>query len=777
MPRTTLIASLSIAMILAVSTIAIMLTGDIKFSYSNEELLANDSPELVEYQQYCKTFDNDCNYLLIGIVHPTGIFDYGFLQKVDSLVTGLEKLPFVAQVKSPTRLYQYIVNPFTIIKTPILHIHEPKNYSTDSANIFSDKKYIGSFFSLDGKALTVFVKMKDSCGCETDSKTLAAINKEIDGYHFEQHHIAGQFLIQHYYKMQTQREVIFLMVAGLFFSVLILILMLRSLIVVWIPVVISVLTIICSVALLTITKSALDQVTVMLPLLLFTIAMSNFIHLLNRFYDEIRKGFDKFDALKNTISETGLASFITALTTCVVFFALISTSMPPLRKFGFFTGWGVLIAYFFSLIILVAFFLLLKQSTINQLANKGLRQIPFLFDLFIYLLRHPKRILITTLIFILLAAGGLKFVRINNYYLDDLFAHNEMKQSLVFFETQFSGIRPFELYVELKDTTTTIFNHQVLKQLDLLQHYVAYEYEAGFVQSPLILIKSANKALNHGKESSYTVPDSANELENVENIMVYNYLDNETRKYISSDFKKGRIAGFVRDVGSVEMGRKNEALNQYVAANLDTSLIAIHLTGIGELKDKASRQINTELFFSLLLAIGVLAIFLGLLYRSFIIAGIALISNAIPLLVMIGFMGLFQIDLRISTAVVFTVTFGISIDSINRFLSRLKIELLKKKTLLYAVKSAYFTPGKAILLSSAVSSVGFLSFIFSDFQAIINTGILICTTLFVVVMITLLLLPVLILWLYKDNAFLQKTKNEDTEPEKEIASNEFTPVA
>ena len=112
-------------------------------------------------------------------------------------------------------------------------------------------------------------------------------------------------------------------------------------------------------------------------------------------------------------------------------------------------------------------------------------------------------------------------------------------------------------------------------------------------------------------------------------------------------------------------------------------------------------------------------------------------------------MGLMNIDLKVSTSIIFTISFGIAVDDTIHFLSKMKIELGKGKSILYALKRTYLSTGKAIVITSIILCGGFLTLIFSSFLGTFYIGLLVSLTLVFAVLADLFLLPILLLIFYK----------------------------
>ena len=150
----------------------------------------------------------------------------------------------------------------------------------------------------------------------------------------------------------------------------------------------------------------------------------------------------------------------------------------------------------------------------------------------------------------------------------------------------------------------------------------------------------------------------------------------------------------------------------------------------------------------LVIAFIAIAFIVGLMFRSIKMILISFVPNVFPLLLVGAFMGFTGIDLKVSTAIIFTIAFGIAVDDTIHFLSKLRLELGKGRSEMYAIKRTFIGTGKAIILTSLILVAGFLSLMISSFKGTFYTGLLVSLTLFFAVFSDLLILPVL-LWFTK----------------------------
>ena len=125
---------------------------------------------------------------------------------------------------------------------------------------------------------------------------------------------------------------------------------------------------------------------------------------------------------------------------------------------------------------------------------------------------------------------------------------------------------------------------------------------------------------------------------------------------------------------------------------------------------------------------------------------ISMIPNVIPMVMTAGIMGLFNIPLKPSTALIFGISFGISIDSTIHFLSKYKQELtFSKGNVLLAVTRSIQEAGVSMIYTSVVLFCGFIIFVFSSFGGTVALGLLTSLTLFFAMFTNLTILPSLLL--------------------------------
>src|SRR5690606_21391900 len=193
----------------------------------------------------------------------------------------------------------------------------------------------------------------------------------------------------------------------------------------------------------------------------------------------------------------------------------------------------------------------------------------------------------------------------------------------------------------------------------------------------------------------------------------------------------------------------------FVANSGDTILTSI--TGTTKLFIKGNKFLIANLKESLLLAFLLITLSMAALFANVRMIVISLIPNLLALMITAGIMGYFDIPLKASTALIFSITFGISVDNSIRFLAKYRQEILSNRfNIPLAVTDSILETGKSIIYTSIVLFAGFIIFAFSDFGGTIALGVLTSTTLVISMFTNLILLPALILTFDKP----KKTKGE-----------------
>jgi uncharacterized protein len=130
--------------------------------------------------------------------------------------------------------------------------------------------------------------------------------------------------------------------------------------------------------------------------------------------------------------------------------------------------------------------------------------------------------------------------------------------------------------------------------------------------------------------------------------------------------------------------------------------------------------------------------------RSFLLATLAILPNAIPSMCILGFMGWMDMRVNLGAAMIAAVSMGLSVDSSLHYLMRLQSDRRKGHSTRVALRAAQSEIGMAMLLSTIALVLGFGSMIVSDFVPTVVFGLTASLSMLGGLLGNLFLLPALI---------------------------------
>jgi predicted RND superfamily exporter protein len=221
---------------------------------------------------------------------------------------------------------------------------------------------------------------------------------------------------------------------------------------------------------------------------------------------------------------------------------------------------------------------------------------------------------------------------------------------------------------------------------------------------------------------------------------------NLLKGFVDSTFTQMRISYQMKDVGSIRMDSINKAVNKIVSEIFPSDQYTVQITGTTAIFLKGNSFLFDSLVSATLWSLLLISLTMGFLFPSFRMIIIAIIPNIIPLLITAGTMGYFNIPLKPSTILVFSIAFGITVDATIHFVSTFRREVIKhNKPIRIALDDTIAEVGLSMIYTMVAICSGFLIFTFSEFQGTAALGWLTGLTIITGMAANLFLLPALIL--------------------------------
>jgi len=201
------------------------------------------------------------------------------------------------------------------------------------------------------------------------------------------------------------------------------------------------------------------------------------------------------------------------------------------------------------------------------------------------------------------------------------------------------------------------------------------------------------------------------------------------------------------NIGTKEIKKIKEELRPKIDSIFNPDKYKVIITGTSLVFLKGTEYLVQNLFESMLFTLFIIGILVVLLFRSIKMVSVVVIINTIPMILTAGMMGFIGISLKPSTILIFSISYGLSIDNAINFLLKYRHELkISDKLGLHdIIKLSIEETAHSTISTAIVFVLGFSIFIASNFGGTIALGALISFTLFTAFFVNSLLLPSLIL--------------------------------
>lgn len=742
--------------------------SQIKMSYTMARMLPKSDPITVEYEDFKKQFGQDGSVIFVAIQDPE-LYSLEHFNDWYDLSYDVLDVYGVQEVVSVARLYNLIRNDslkkFDFL--PIVNSRPQTQEQVDSIKqvIYDLQLYDGRLFNKETNVSLMMITLDKAV---INSKARIGLIDDIEGRinqfgekHQIEIHYSGLPFIRTKTSQTIQTELLLFIFLLLIIASVLLFLLFRTARAVLFAMIVVILAVIWVLGTIVLFGYEITILTGILPPLLIIIGVENSIFLLNKYLSEYRDHGNKVKALSRMISRIGNANLLTNATTAAGFAAFIITSNELLVEFGIIASLNILITYLLSLFILpilFSFFPPPKPKHMKHL-EKGFISKIIQRITWIVLNRRIAVYVITSILFIGGVIGVTKLKTTGNI-VDDISKKEKLYKDMIFLEQSFNGVMPLEITVNT-NKNKGILRLSFLQKLNQLQDTLATYSEFSKPLSVVEVVKSAKQAFYRGNPKMYSLPN------NQEKNFILSYVPNlsgDGKKsildaFVDSSLAKTRISIQMANIGTNDIERILYDLEPKIDSIFPAEKYDVHLTGTSVVFLKGTDYLVNNLFMSLALAVVVITILMALIFSSARMILISLIPNVIPQILTAGMMGYFDISIKPSTILIFSIALGISVDNTIHFLSRYRLQLqhnkwqIKKSVLGALNETAYSMIFSAIVLFS-----GFYVFTLSSFGGTEALGYLVSFTLLVALFSNLFVLPSLLLTI--DKRLLTKSFKE-----------------
>jgi predicted RND superfamily exporter protein len=493
--------------------------------------------------------------------------------------------------------------------------------------------------------------------------------------------------------------------------------------------------------------------------LLLIITISLTVHLTVR-YRELRatRHYSNHDKLlRHSVLSMFRPCLYTALTTAVAFGSLIVSGILPIITFGWMMMMGVAAALIVVFTLFPAILSIIKRDESKISPNLRLNLTSALADVTAKL---DNKILYIYLGVVIISGIGLSQIRVENSFIDYFRESTEIYQGMSLFDEKLGGTLSFDVIVNLpaaEDDLDGGFDDGFGFGDDEDSNEDAYWFTAPKMEQVKAIHQYLDNDPQTGKVLSFgaviELAEKLNDDQPIDGLLwavLYNRIPETLKNTVLNPFisiDANQIRFNVRVIESAENLNRNELL-QRIEAGIESDFgfadEDVQLTGILVMYN----NVLQSLFQSQILTLGVVMLAIMLmflvLFRSFMIALICIIPNAIAAAFVLGIMGWVGIPLDIMTITIASISVGIGVDNTIHYMHRFKREFPRIGNYRDTMYFCHNSIGRAMYFTSMTIVAGFSILALSNFIPTIVFGLLTSLAMLVALVGSLTLLPKLL---------------------------------
>jgi len=488
---------------------------------------------------------------------------------------------------------------------------------------------------------------------------------------------------------------------------------------------------------------ALNQVNITAPVIILTIAVCDAVNLLVIYLRNLSISGDRLQAMRDSLNINLQPIFLTSITTAIGFLSLNFSDSPPFRELGTICAVGVMLAMLLTLTLMPSITVCLVRTRkplvdTEQLLSARVAE---------FVIQKKKPIFWFSLVIVAAIVSQVPNNKINDDTVGYFKPGVPFRDAADYHAANLSGNQSIAHSLSCGEPGC-VNQPAFLQQVADFGDWYLSQSEVIFVDTYIDVIRRLNKNMNQGDEQHYRIPDSkalAAQYQLLYEMSLPYGLD--LNNQVNFDKSSLHLLAIVAEAESQEL----IALEQRAVSWLEThapniarhgshgSSVPLMFAHIG------LNNINSMITGSIIALIGV-TLTLLLALRSWRFGAISLLPNSFPAAMAFGIWGMTVAEVNLAVAVVFSVTLGIVVDDTVHFISKyLRARREDGKSPNDAIRYAFSTVGSALLITTAVLTIGFSLLTLSDFNVNAYMGAMTALTIVIAVIFDFFFLPALLL--------------------------------
>lgn len=686
-------------------------------------LLGKDHPVRLEYQQFQAKFNEANRFLMAVEKKDLSAFQseetYQISQEVEIL---LERIHGVKKVSTPKNAEFLIKNSRQYYFSPIFD----KKSKLIKAEALLDLKrpfFEGSLFSSDRKYFLINVELKKNVKDKLEKTTLSEVFQLLDDYKSEYkkiniHLIGPKIAEYHFLQDMLRNQNIITPLLLLLLAIFIYFLFRQFSILAWFFTILMVSYVLIMIIILLIEGGFTPFSGLVLTYTLI-IATSDLIHFFTVYQRASGDLKTRIQFVRNKIL---VPCFLTSLTTMIGFFSLYLNDLVQIKLFGLYCTLSSLLSFLMTFYLLPLGLKIFKHKSTEY---KG-KFIP-MEKLYAFIVNRRKSIIVSFVLLSLTMGYFSRNLQVSDNVYDKFVKGHPLSNALNVFDNNFHFVGGIDVVVDMEGQFPSI---DLLTQVEKLEEQIA-------AHPKVFKVQSFNKLYKYVLAKTGDFPSATeNTLSFLRSLSYYHLLDG----FILRNHKKYKITVLMNKISSSDVNQVVADIEPLFPKELDISI-----QGFSKIRSYIYNGILKNLVKSFIFSYLIIFLIFFLIFKNIKWALIAMIPNTLPVLFMVGLMGLFDLKVESTLVMLICITIGVSVDDTIHFLYVVKKRIKEGAQLSNAILDSYRETGKALIGTTTVIVLTFPCLMIGEMKIIFQMGIFIMLSLIFALLADFILLPALLL--------------------------------
>jgi len=278
----------------------------------------------------------------------------------------------------------------------------------------------GTLVSEDGKALCLYLPLTSK---DVSYRVYASLREKIATFTGDdEFHITGLPVAEDTFGVEMFKQMAISAPLAMLIIFLLMLFFFRKLVLVISPMIVALVSVVCTMGLLVVTGNTIHIMSSMIPIFIMPIAVLDAIHILSDFFDRYQETKNRRATMIHVMDTLFVPMLYTSLTTAVGFASLALTPIPPVQIFGLFTALGVMAAWILTVTFIPAYVMFIPEKSLETFGMKPGHESDeadtpmgrFLSGTGKFTYRRAKLVLAFTVLAAAVAAFGISRIRIND---------------------------------------------------------------------------------------------------------------------------------------------------------------------------------------------------------------------------------------------------------------------------------------------------------------------------------------------------------------------------